>query len=78
LLYIYLSHSNRQVILPTAISVGPTAESDPVVTFVDAQGEAVAVFLRADVAVYSAHNLGPTLPEQASEHRIDRPKECSP
>lgn len=78
MLYLYLSHSNRQVILPTAVGIGSAPESDPVVTFVDAGGNAVAVFLRADVAVYSSRNLGPTLPEQAGEHSIDKPMECSP
>ena len=76
MLYVYLSHSNRQVILPTAVRVGEGPESDPVVMFVDAGGEPVAVFLRADVAVYSTRNLGPSLPGQVSEHGVDKPMEC--
>ncbi len=67
MLYLYLSHSNRQVILPTAVSTGTEDESDPLVSFVDSQGQVVAVFLRADVAIFSAHNLGPQLPANAGE-----------
>lgn len=73
MLYVYLSHSSRQVILPTAVAVGDAPESDPVVTFVDASGEPVALFLRADVAVYSTRNLGPSLPARLPGTTSTRP-----
>jgi hypothetical protein len=60
-LYVYLSHSNRQVILPTAERVGDEPESGPLVSFLDAQGAVVATFLRADVALFSPRNLGQAL-----------------
>ena len=69
MLYVYLSHSNRQVILPTAEQVGPEPESGPLVSFLDAQGNVVAVFLRADVALFSHRNLG-----EALEHVADPDK----
>ena len=76
MLYIYLSHSNRQVILPTAVATGPDPDESPVVTFVDANGAVVASFLRADVAVFSARNLGPMLPRNAAEQSEMPPANC--
>ena len=69
MLYVYLAHSNRQVILPTAERTGDEPESGPLVSFLDAHGGVVAVFLRADVALYSHRNLG-----QALEQMEDTPK----
>ena len=66
MLYVYLSHTSRQVILPTAEKVGQDPESGPLVSFLDAQDNVVAVFLRADVALYSHSNLGQAL-EQVEE-----------
>jgi hypothetical protein len=66
MLYIYLSHTNRQVILPTAVKAGPEAEDGPLVSFVDEHDNVVAVFLRADVGLYSTRNLGRAL-EQVDE-----------
>src|SRR5258708_28614831 len=60
-LFVFLRHSNRQVILPSAVEVGPEPESGPLVSFLDAQGNVVAMFLRADVALYSHRNLGQAL-----------------
>jgi len=72
-LYVYLSHSNRQVILPTAEQAGPEPESGPLVSFLDAQGNAVAVFLRADVALYSHRNLGQALEQMEDPHMTEQP-----
>ena len=65
-LYVHPSHSNRQVILPTAETVGSEPENGPLVSFLDARGNVVAMFLRADVALYLHRNLG-----QALEHVED-------
>ena len=72
MLYVYLSHSNRQVILPTADRAGDDPESGPLVSFVDAQGNAVAVFLRADVALYSHRNLGQALEQVKDPDNAER------
>jgi len=64
MLYLYLSHSNRQVILPTATKTSDEPESSPIVSFLDESGAVVAMFLRADVALYSRTNLGPALQER--------------
>jgi hypothetical protein len=58
-LYVYLSHTSRQVILPTAEKLGPEPESGPLVR--SSTPNVVAVFLRADVALYSHSNLGQAL-----------------
>ena len=71
-LYVYLSHSNRQVVLPTAERVGPDAESGPLVSFLDAQGNVVAVFLRADVALYSQRNLGQALEQMEDANKTEQ------
>ena len=71
-LYVYLSHSNRQVILPTADTVGPEPENGPLVSFLDAQGNVVAMFLRADVALYSHRNLGQALEQVEDPHKSEQ------
>ena len=76
MLYVYLSHSNRQVILPTAVATGADPDESPLVTFVDEAGVVVATFLRADVAVFSARNLGPILPRNAAEKSEIPPVDC--
>jgi hypothetical protein len=76
MLYIYLSHSNRQVILPTAVGTGPDEDDSPVVTFIDASGAVVASFLRVDLAVFSTRNLGPILPRNAAEQSERPPANC--
>ena len=68
MLYVYLSHSNRQVILPTAEKIGPDPADGPLVSFLDVADNVVAVFLRADVALFSRRNLGQAL-EQMEEPR---------
>ena len=72
MLYVYLSHSNRQVILPSAERVGPEPESGPLVSFLDAQGNVVAVFLRADVALYSHRNLGQALEQMQDPNKTEQ------
>jgi len=71
-LYVYLSHSNRQVILPTAETVGPEPENGPLVSFLDAQGNVVAMFLRADVALYSHRNLGQALEQVEDPNKSEQ------
>jgi hypothetical protein len=76
MLYVYLSHSNRQVILPTAVGPGPDPDESPVVSFVDEVGTVVATFLRSDVAVFSSRNLGPILPRGEAEQSKMPPANC--
>ena len=71
-LYVYLSHSNRQVILPTAERADDEPSGGPLVSFRDAQGNVVAVFLRADVALYSHRNLGQALEQMENPHKSER------
>jgi hypothetical protein len=71
-LYVYLSHSSRQVILPTAEKVGPEPQNGPLVSFLDAQGHVVAVFLRADVALYSHTNLGQALEQVEDPNKTEQ------
>ena len=72
MLYVYFSHSNRQVILPSAESVGPEPESGPLVSFLDGQGNVIAVFLRADVALFSHRNLGEALEQVEGPNKSEQ------
>lgn len=71
-LYVYLSHSNRQVILPTAERADDDASGGPLVSFLDAEGNVVAVFLRADVALFSHRNLGQALEQMEDAHKTEQ------
>ena len=71
-LYVYLSHSNRQVILPTADRVEDDPSGGPLVSFLDPEGNVVAVFLRADVALYSHRNLGQALEQMEDPHKTEQ------
>ena len=71
-LYVYLSHSSRQVVLPTADKVGPEPENGPIVSFLDAHDNVVAVFLRADVALYSHRNLGQALEQVENPNKAEQ------
>jgi hypothetical protein len=42
------------------------------VSFLDAQGGTVAVFLRADVALYSHRNLGQALEQVEDPHKTEQ------
>ena len=72
MLYIYLAHSNRQVILPTAVKAGPEPGNGPLVSFVDADDNVVAVFLRADVALFSDKNLGEALQQVEEPNKTEQ------
>ena len=63
-MFVYLSFSGPRIELPTAVKRGPEPDESPEVTFLDADGRAVARFKRADVAVHSLVDLGPSLPEE--------------
>ena len=73
MLYVYLSHSNRQVILPTAVTVSDQPGSDPLVSFVDVSGNVVATFLRSDVALYSEKNMGRALEQVEDPSKTEQP-----
>jgi hypothetical protein len=60
------------VILPSAEQVGPEPASGPLVSFLDKDGNVVAVFLRADVALYSHRNLGQALEQTENPNRAEQ------
>ena len=55
-MFVYLAISGRCVVLPRAVDLQDN-EQVGTVSFVDEAGEVVAVFSRADVSVYSRHQL---------------------
>ena len=62
---VYLAKSGRRVVLPSAVSV-KDAEDKEEVAFIDQWGNIIAIFHRADVAIYSEKEIeGPD--EQAVE-----------
>ena len=60
-MFVYLSQSGGRVELPSAVRVDGEPQ-DEEVRFVDADGTVVAVFLRADTAVFTETDMGPISP----------------
>ena len=59
-MFVYLSDSGGRVELPTAVDV-QGEPNDEFVRFVDADGNIIAVFRRADTAIFSETDMGPSI-----------------
>jgi hypothetical protein len=62
-MFVYLSGSGGRVELPTAVDVLGEPD-DELVRFVDVDGNIIAVFRRADTAIFSETDMGPSLSEE--------------